>query len=128
MLPSHSWSVVRTTGDGAFSHVIVVDGDVVLDDSRGEFEVGVCDGAMWVVERHEALHNVWWETRAPEDGNFVAPRWCKQRAVVMDERLVASARGRGRNGDLHSAHAYAAGVWGSEEFGVWLRDNLLEPG
>ena len=104
----------------------MVDGDVVLNDSRGQFEIEVCDEAMWVVERHEALHNVRCETRTPEDGTLVAPRWCKRRAVVVDERLIARARGRGRNGELHSAHADAAGVLGSEKFGVWSRDNFVE--
>ena len=57
-MPSYSWGVVGTAGDSAFPNIIMVDGDVVLDDSRGEFEVGVCDGALWVVKRHEAVHNV----------------------------------------------------------------------
>jgi len=102
----------------------VVDGNVVLCDSRREFKVRVGDGAMGVVEGHQAVYNIRRKTRTPEERTAVAPR-CKRRAVVVDG-LIARARGLSRDRKPHAPHADAAGVLGAEDFGVWLSDDFIE--
>ena len=73
------------------------------------------------------MHSVGCEKGAPKDGTFVS-RWCKRRAVVIDVRHFARARGRGceaADREPNPSHAYTAGFLGSKEFGMWLGDNLV---
>ena len=91
-LPGHCWSVVRTTRDGAFSHIALVGCDIVLHDSRCKLEVGVRNLSRGIIEGYKVLDNIGFEARSPENRTHVVAR-CKRRTTVgIDARLIGSAR------------------------------------
>jgi hypothetical protein len=106
----------------------VVSGDIFLEDGGGEFQIGVCNGAMGVLGGHQFLHDRYRKLGAPHEW-----RTCHERGRVRTARLVAidgpSSKVNGsRNGEPHTPHAFATGITGTKEFGLGLGYQFIEAG
>jgi hypothetical protein len=99
-LPEDGRCVVVKQTDGVFTHIHVVNEDVLVCDGARELQITVSNGTLRVVVRHQGLLNRRVELRAPEEG------------------LVVTSRG-GRD-KVHTSHTAPCGVSGAQGTGVLL--------